>query len=301
MKKRRNDHELAEELAASMTSEEDNARYPGREARNLLQRARDAGECPLRVEYLRAAQREIAKLDPARQGQLISKLQSEVLALQGRWGDTELAHVTPGEFVIPRSMQTPELWAKLHAAALQAGIDPARMVVGTSRNSVNPLTGQLEFYDYNGQNIEEIVVPSNINGPNVTAPTYRSLGFDPKGPSWKEVAENHPIAAVPAALAGGWARFVDNHPDGYTGNLHNDSADAYRHVRGSQLLTRVVGPELSKEFTDAYERSNPNPDGERLMDLYNNQVGRNTPGFGNNQIEDELKKGLLRTFPFKRP
>jgi hypothetical protein len=43
--------------------------------------------------------------------------------------------------------------AVLRAAARQAGIDPQRLVVGSRRNSVNPNTGQAEFY-YNGPDIE---------------------------------------------------------------------------------------------------------------------------------------------------
>ena len=139
----------------------------------------------------------------------------------------------------------------------------------------------------------------SINDPDAAPPTYESLGFDPNGPSEWDVRLRHLIAAIPAVVTGGIAQFLIK-PDNYTGNFHNDAADAYRHARWSQLLTRFAGPDAAKEFTDAYERTHPNPDGERLMDLYNNQVGRSTPGFGSEPVEDALKKGRLRTRPFKK-
>ena len=60
-------------------------------------------------------------------------------------GDARIAHVTPGEIVIPRRLQTPELMAALARAAQTAGLDPRRFQVGNRRNSVNPRTGQAEF------------------------------------------------------------------------------------------------------------------------------------------------------------
>ncbi len=134
-----------------LNSEEDKQRHPDMKIRSLLQRAKDAGDGALRQQYLNDTQKEIAKLDQTRQGRLINQLQGEVLALQGRGGDTKVAHVTPGEIVIPERLQAPELLGALRAAAQAQGIDPARLVVGTRRNSINPMTGQPEFQDVSKQ------------------------------------------------------------------------------------------------------------------------------------------------------
>jgi hypothetical protein len=91
-------------------------------ARNLLQRSRDASGGGLRNMYLEQAQHEIAKLDPARYSRIISQLQSEVLALQGRHGDTEVAHLTQGEFVVPKSLQSADVVAALQRAAAKHGV-----------------------------------------------------------------------------------------------------------------------------------------------------------------------------------
>jgi muramidase (phage lysozyme) len=67
------------------------------------------------------------------------------LAAQGRGEDTEIAHVARGEYVIPRSMQTPELLAVLRRAAAEANIPFETLWVGSRRNSINPNTGAPEF------------------------------------------------------------------------------------------------------------------------------------------------------------
>lgn len=62
------------------------------------------------------------------------------LAAAGRGGDTRLAHLTPGEVVVPRKI------APLALGLLSdAGIDPERYQVGRNANSRNPRTGLLEF------------------------------------------------------------------------------------------------------------------------------------------------------------
>lgn len=65
------------------------------------------------------------------------------LAAAGRGGDTRIAHLTPGEVVVPRKI------APLALGLLSdAGINPERYQVGRKANSKNPRTGLLEFrYD----------------------------------------------------------------------------------------------------------------------------------------------------------
>ncbi len=69
------------------------------------------------------------------------------LAAQGRGGDTEIAHVTPGEIVLPKALQTPTVLGAIHQAAMDAGIPVDQLRVGSTLNSINPQTGQPEFFD----------------------------------------------------------------------------------------------------------------------------------------------------------
>lgn len=64
----------------------------------------------------------------------------------GRGGDTEMAHVTPGEIVVPRPVaQQPDVQNALRGGFQREGVDPARYVVKSGRNSLNPRTGRAEF------------------------------------------------------------------------------------------------------------------------------------------------------------
>ena len=56
--------------------------------------------------------------------------------------------------------------------------------------------------------------------------------------------------------------------------LQDSPADAARHFLWSYKMARELGAERAKRFADGWEISSPNPEGSRLMDLYNNERGR---------------------------
>ncbi len=66
------------------------------------------------------------------------------LARKGRYEDRHLAHVAPGELVVPPVISAP-LRAALFAEMADAGLDPHRYTVGGGM-SVNPATGHPEFF-----------------------------------------------------------------------------------------------------------------------------------------------------------
>jgi len=132
--------EIAKKIDDSPTG-----RGPAADAAAFLQQARAAKNAHARRAAIARAQKAIGKLEPKRHQATIQRLQAEVLALQGRGGDTEIAYMTPGEIVIPRSLQTPELMKELAAVARAHGVDFSRFIVGGAGNSINPDTGQAEF------------------------------------------------------------------------------------------------------------------------------------------------------------
>ncbi|MCH7691933.1 MAG: hypothetical protein IID50_00670, partial [Proteobacteria bacterium] len=84
------------------------------------------------------------------------------------------------------------------------------------------------------------------------------------------------------------------------------AADAFRHIYWSYRMTEDVGPDAAKRFGDAHEITEPTPDGDRLMDLYNNNLGRRLaldPANKGRPAEDvvleAIKKGDAQTQPFK--
>lgn len=73
------------------------------------------------------------------------------MAAMGRNGDTQLAHVSPGEMMVPRQVldNNPRLNSGINSAIMDMGGDPNRYRVGNQDNSINPMTGQPEFFGLN--------------------------------------------------------------------------------------------------------------------------------------------------------
>lgn len=113
-----------------------------------LKRAKDAAEGTARNRLIAQAQDALRRLDPTRHADLLQQAEARIVALRGRNGDTEIAHVTPGEVVLPKSLQTPAVLGALRQAALDAGVPLDRLRVGSALNSMNPETKQPEFFDF---------------------------------------------------------------------------------------------------------------------------------------------------------
>ena len=73
---------------------------------------------------------------------------ADKLAEYGRNEDEYMIHAAEGETVIPMEVfdQNPTLRNKLFAEMRIMGIEPERYVVGNELNSINPVTGQPEFF-----------------------------------------------------------------------------------------------------------------------------------------------------------
>ena len=78
----------------------------------------------------------------------IVKPTADQLAAFGREEDDRIAHVATGETVIPMAVfeEDPALKEALFTRMRDMGIDPERYVVGNELNSINPVTGQPEFF-----------------------------------------------------------------------------------------------------------------------------------------------------------
>ena len=72
------------------------------------------------------------------------------MARMGRYGDTQMAHVTPGEKIVPTNVlrNRPDLAQGINSALMSQGMDPRRYTVGAQNNSNNPNTGLPEFFSW---------------------------------------------------------------------------------------------------------------------------------------------------------
>ena len=67
----------------------------------------------------------------------------------GRFGDNQMVHAQSGEMIVPQSVlqENPQLGMGIAKALTDQGVNPYRQVVGSEYGSVNPMTGQQEFFD----------------------------------------------------------------------------------------------------------------------------------------------------------
>jgi len=73
---------------------------------------------------------------------------ADMLAEFGRNGDTYIVHAAEGETMVPMEVldNNPRLKKMLFSQMEEMGIDPDRYIVGNELNSINPVTGQPEFF-----------------------------------------------------------------------------------------------------------------------------------------------------------
>ena len=70
------------------------------------------------------------------------------LASMGRMEDTELAHVAPGERIVPEWILGDKGEEMLDAAFIRSGLDPMEYTVGSGQGSINPMTGMPEYTSF---------------------------------------------------------------------------------------------------------------------------------------------------------
>ena len=87
--------------------------------------------------------------------------EAEALSMMGRGGDTELAHLEPGDVVVPPQLldADPMLADVLEERMIMAGVDPTSRVAGLGIASLNPNTGLEEFGFFKklGKKVKKVV------------------------------------------------------------------------------------------------------------------------------------------------
>ncbi|CAM6001447.1 unnamed protein product [Sphagnum balticum] len=73
------------------------------------------------------------------------KLTSAEWAQLGRFGDTIIAHLTPGEIAVPPQVQTPQLMRELDKAFRRAKVSVPQFTAGSPKSSTNPKSGLPEY------------------------------------------------------------------------------------------------------------------------------------------------------------
>ena len=167
----------------------------------------------------------------------------------GRYEDTYMVHAAEGETVVPMEVldRNPVLKKRLFKSMKALGIDPGRYIVGNDLNSLNPVTGQPEFFLKSiGKFINRIMpgeseqllplaasfipglgpVGSGLLGAGLAGISAHGAGRDPWGP------------ALAGGLGAGFGRY----------GLSKLAPNAYampQEYMGKDLLTTLGGSKLN--------------------------------------------------------
>ena len=137
----------------------------------------------------------------------------------GRFEDTYMVHAAEGETVVPMEVldNNPLLKERLFESMRDMGIEPERYIVGNEFNSLNPVTGQPEFFL---KRIKKAI--ADISG--YAAPIIGAMYGAPAGAaagaamgSFKRENPGDPNQALQMALRGGAAGVAGNLAKGRTG------------------------------------------------------------------------------------
>lgn len=138
------------------------------------------------------------------------------LATLGRYGDNYMVHAAEGETMIPKEVfdENPGLKQDLFRQMTMMGIeDPNRYVVGNALNSINPITGQPEFFFKKifraikkvFKKIAPIAAPiiGNMIAPGIGGLIASGLVTKMQGGSWGDALKSAALSYAGSALSSG--------------------------------------------------------------------------------------------------
>jgi len=138
------------------------------------------------------------------------------LATLGRYGDNYMVHAAEGETMIPKEIfdENPGLKQDLFRQMTMMGIkDPNRYVVGNALNSINPITGQPEFFFKKiFRAIKKIVkkaapiiapIIGNLIAPGIGGIIASGLVTKLQGGSWGDALKSAALSYGASALTSG--------------------------------------------------------------------------------------------------
>ncbi|MCB2108710.1 MAG: hypothetical protein KDE14_13465, partial [Rhodobacteraceae bacterium] len=190
---------------------------------------------------IRDAQNELKYVDATAHPELVNAISAKLLALQGRGGDTEIAHVTPGEMVLHPDQLSARTRAMIAEDLHARGVDPrTRRVNDQSR--VNHTTGAQQFASDPPPGIDRFGVVLN--------PNTGSLGISGRLPSrgqlgratWPEAQDERFINDLFQDYEAEWRADPDNHMSLFETLLQDKSTNELREISETlEGVNRFVG------------------------------------------------------------
>ena len=130
---------------------------------------------------------------------------ADELAKFGRYEDTYVVHAAEGETVVPMAVfdENPRLKQALFKQMRSMGIDPERYVVGNELNSINPVTGQPEFFLKKLFKGLKNAVKSVVKVVKKAAPLILSVGLNMLAPGLGTIAAGAIGSGIGTLIQGG--------------------------------------------------------------------------------------------------
>ena len=170
------------------------------------------------------------------------------LATLGRYGDSYMVHAAEGETVIPGEIldANPALKSALFSQMKAMGVeDPNRYVVGSALNSINPITGQPEFFFKKiwraikkiGKKILPIAAPiiGNIIAPGIGGLLASGLVTKLQGGSWTDALKSAGMSylggVATSGIMGGLSS-PGNFVGGFTSGLQSGAMQPFNAAKG---------------------------------------------------------------------
>ena len=187
----------------------------------------------------------IVDSSPKFSGEPTAEALSNGLATLGRYGDNYMVHAAEGETIIPKEIleANPGLKDDLFRQMTMMGIrNPNRYVVGSDLNSINPITGQPEFFFKKlwkatkkiGKKILPVLAPiiGNMIAPGIGGLIASGLVTKMQGGSWGDAAKSAALAYGVGALGRGMQSFTSG--KGFISGLGSGLTEPWR--AGSKLF-----------------------------------------------------------------
>ena len=184
----------------------------------------------------------IVDSSPKLSGEPTAEALSNGLATLGRYGDNYMVHAAEGEAIIPKEIldANPGLKNDLFRQMTMMGVtDPNRYIVGSDLNSINPITGQPEFFFKKifgvikkiAKKILPIAAPiiGNMIAPGIGGVVASGLLAKMQGGTWGDAAKSaalgYGIGAIGRGLQGGFSAGTGGFGTGFTEGLGRGLTD----------------------------------------------------------------------------
>ena len=201
---------------------------------------------------------------------------AERMAKMGRGGDDVIIHATKNERLIPVEVSddNPELMSQVDIAIANAGADPSAYIVGSETNSVNPYTGQREFF-------LKKLIGGVKNILKAVAPIVIPMALNFIAPGWGAVASGFIGGGITGLVQG--KSFKESFKMGLMGGAIGGITQGFQNYKKTGDIFKA-GEGLKGGFMSA-SRINPNTgDPYKTFDI--NQDVKNFFGAKPGSVED---------------